>query len=336
MEASGARRPRRPAGPPRGPHRDHTGPLRGAAHDSGEIIGNHRRSNHTDGTDDPTVARGEAGGDARGDERAAENGGVEGAAGGRLRALLRRAPSWLLPLTLLLLLLLAYLAVPPVRRFLNEATVVLASAKLERIRAWLQHFGSLLPLAFVALLLLQVLLPPVPALLAMVVAVLAFGPLWGGLLAFAGALLAALAGYLVGRVLTPGARALPHGAPWRGFWTVALLRATPPLSSEAVALLAGALAMPPLAYALASALGLAALAALVALLAGEVERLRLGLLWATGIGGAGVALHLALRRWWPPAATSASPEGDAPSGAGGGAGGDRGPEAGRARGGSDA
>lgn len=94
--------------------------------------------------------------------------------------------------------------------------------------------------------------------------IVVFGPLRGGVLSYAGASIAAAAGYALGRAIGPrriarliGARSyrLQRRLQGRGSFAVALLRLVPVVSSTAVNLACGAARVPSAAYAAGTAIG---------------------------------------------------------------------------------
>ncbi|WP_045234482.1 TVP38/TMEM64 family protein [Deinococcus pimensis] len=222
-----------------------------------------------------------------------------GSTSGRPR---REVPEWLILLALVLTLGLVYALVPSAREATNEAVSVLVSGDRERIGVWVQGFGAWGPLTLLALNLLQTVLAFIPALPIMVVAVLAYGPVWGALLAWAGLLAAASLGYGLGKVfgdsvvrrhLRPESAARVRDVVERyGLWAVAVTRLTPLVPTDAVSILAGVAGMGFWRFLLASAAGTAPVCLLLALFGESFERL----LWA--LGGAtlvAVAAFLALR-----------------------------------------
>lgn len=200
----------------------------------------------------------------------------------------------------------AYLLSPSVRGFAHEAARVLSSGDLERIRGWLQGFGPWSLVVIIAILTIQPLLVVVPSVLMMIVAVLAYGPLWGGSLAWGGSILAALVGYGLGWSLHPvtvdrligrdAERRIEDALERYGFWSVVLFRVSPVLSTDAISIVAGLLEMRLDRYLLATALGFLPLAGAIALLGRDLEQLESILLWGTIASVTALALYIAFDR----------------------------------------
>jgi len=90
----------------------------------------------------------------------------------------------------------------------------------------------------------QTLLAFIPSVLIMVVSVLAYGPLWGGLLSWGGLVMAALVAYGIGRALGPVTvdrligrkteQKLKRFVERYGVWGIIVARISPALSTDAV------------------------------------------------------------------------------------------------------
>jgi uncharacterized membrane protein YdjX (TVP38/TMEM64 family) len=223
------------------------------------------------------------------------------------RSRFERSLSWIVPTTVIALGALAYLLLPTFRGFANEAFAVFTSGDLQRIQEWVQGFGAWSLLVIVIVLIVQPLLVVVPSALMMVVAVVAYGPVWGGLLAWGGSILAAVVGYGVGWALSPVTvdRLIGHEAEQRvesyveryGFWAVALFRVSPVLSTDAISIVAGLLEMRFGRYAAATALGFLPLAAAIALLGGDLDRMQTGLLWGTILSVVVFIAYIGIDQW---------------------------------------
>lgn len=201
----------------------------------------------------------------------------------------RSGLTWLIPLALLSLLLGLYLVLPGYRAFVDRAFDLIRLGESEELQEWIRGFGLWGPLLIVALMLAQTLLAFIPSLLIMVAAVLAYGPWWGGLLAWGGLLLAATLAYFIGRALGPVTvdRLIGHRAEQKleayveryGVWGVIVARVSPALSSDAVSYAAGLVRMRFERFILATAGGILPLAALISFLGEDWDRLRSGLIW---------------------------------------------------------
>jgi uncharacterized membrane protein YdjX (TVP38/TMEM64 family) len=199
--------------------------------------------------------------------------------------------TWLVPLGVIAALVLAYFVWPGFRSLVDEAYRVVQSGDRAQLEAWVSGFGAWGPVLIYALMVAQTLLAFIPSLLITVVPVLAYGPLWGGLLAWSGLLLAALVAYGIGRALGPVTveRFIGHKTERQiegfveryGVWGVVAARVSPALSTDAVSFVAGLVKMRLWRFALATALGTLPLVVLVAFLGSDLERLRGGLIWVS-------------------------------------------------------
>lgn len=213
----------------------------------------------------------------------------------------------MIPAAVLLLGVALYAALPGFRGFIHEAMSVLATGELARIRAWLQSFGPWSLVVILFILVVQPLLVVVPSVIMMVVAVLAYGSLWGGLLAWSGSILAALVGYGLGWALSPVTvdyligrgteREIARYVRRYGFWAVALFRVSPVLSTDAISIVAGLLEMRFWRYLAATALGFLPLAGAIAVLGGDLERMETALVWGSILSVAAFVVYVTLDHW---------------------------------------
>lgn len=118
-------------------------------------------------------------------------------------------PSRTLPvLPILLALLLAgvltgIFTFPGFKERVDGIYALLSSGNQQAIQAWVAGLGWLGPLSIIGLMIAQTLVSVVPMSLVMLVSVLAFGPVLGGLLGWVGAVIAAMVGYSLARLLGP-------------------------------------------------------------------------------------------------------------------------------------
>lgn len=113
------------------------------------------------------------------------------------RVLLLRA----LSLAPLIALGVAYCAAPRLRELLNQGTVRLVHGDLEGLRASARSLGPWAALFTTALMIVQALAAPIPAVLVTWTNSWLFGPFWGGWLSIASATLAALLCFALARAL---------------------------------------------------------------------------------------------------------------------------------------
>lgn len=199
--------------------------------------------------------------------------------------------TWVIPLAALAVLGLLYSAWPGFRAFTTDAYRVLGSGESDKIRGWVEGFGGWGFAVILTLMLFQTLVPFLPSVVTMVVAVLGYGPVRGGLLAWGGLLLAACLGYGIGRAFGPvtvdrliGAKAeqkMERFVDRYGVWAVIAARIAPMISTDAVSIVAGLAGMTFWRFLLATAAGTLPLAVLVAWLGADIQRLGSGLIWAS-------------------------------------------------------
>lgn len=215
-----------------------------------------------------------------------------------------RSPlTWLSPVVLAGLLVLAYFTWPAFRTLVDDGWRVASSGDAQEVRQWVDGFGAWGPIVFYGLMIMQVVVIFVPSVIMEIAAVMAYGPLWGMVLAWSGGIVAAVFGYGVGRMGTPvvdallssrGRNRVTRLVDRYGFWAVALVRFSPLLSSDAISLVAGLTEMRFATFAAATAIGMAPFAALLAILGGSFERLKIGFI---ALSSATIAVFLAYALW---------------------------------------
>lgn len=203
-----------------------------------------------------------------------------------------------------LLIGLGLVLVPDVRAWLWQAGTALFGSDDTKRRALVERLGIWGPLALLAGMLLQAVVPLLPATADVVLASLLYGFWWGFAIVYSGTLLGAALGYAVGRRWGSWAVRrlagesmtcrLEQFAEQRGVQAVVLVRLMPALKAEVMNLVAGAVGMAFWPFMAASALGALPATALVVWLAADPQRLFwgvLGLSLLVGLGALG-------RLWW--------------------------------------
>ncbi len=135
-----------------------------------------------------------------------------------------------------------------------------------------------------------------------IVAVLAYGGLWGVAISIATVVVASTVGYWVGSELSAQTIEKPVGRCTRdkveyyvgkyGMWPVVITRLAPFLSNDAISFVGGLLRMGYFRNIVATLLGTFPLAVLIAFLGEDSERLKTGLWLLSGIGAAAFVLWL--------------------------------------------
>lgn len=183
-----------------------------------------------------------------------------------------------------------YAVVPEFREGVHEAYTILTSEDEERTREWVSHFGVWGPVVILTAMVLQMFLFIVPNILLILICILSYGPVWGGLLAWSGIFLASTVGYFIGNRLSPvivdrlvsakTQRKLQNFISRYGTKAIFILRASS-LSNDGLSIVAGLLEMQYRRYITATLLGITPLITVLAIFGhnGKVEK---GLLWVGG------------------------------------------------------
>lgn len=198
----------------------------------------------------------------------------------------------------------SYFFVPSVNQFFSEAWDVLTSDDEAKIKSWIDQFGVMGPLVIIIAMTLQMFLLVIPTPLLMVVSVLAYGAIGGGILILVSVFVASSIGYAIGAYLgTPvverllGRKTEEKIASFiedYGFWTVIVTRLSPFLSNDAISLIGGMLRMGYWRFIAATMAGIFPLTVLIAYLGQNIERLKTGLIWGSIIS---IVLFAAFV-WW--------------------------------------
>lgn len=199
----------------------------------------------------------------------------------------------ILSIAVVVLLILFYFLIPGVQEFFNEAFNILTSNDKQRIKLWVDSFSWFGPALLILAMVAQMFFLVIPTLMLMVVCVLAYGPIWGSLIAFAAIYSASSVGYFIGRCFGPvlvekliGRKAKQKGSDFLisyGFWAIFITRINPFLSNDAVSLVSGILRMGYWKFIGASLAGIAPLIIFIAILGESTQKLQTGLLWCSVI-----------------------------------------------------
>ena len=138
----------------------------------------------------------------------------------------------------------------------------------------------------------------------MVVAILAYGPIWGSVIVFIAVYSASSVGYFIGKyvgtqfiVSLLGKKTLEKVSSFLedyGFWAVLITRINPFLSNDAISFVAGILKMNYWKFITATLIGITPLIALIAITGQNTDSLKTGLLW----GSLGSLLIFGGYIWW--------------------------------------
>lgn len=209
-----------------------------------------------------------------------------------------------LSITLVAGLVAAYFFIPEVQDFFNEAWQVLTSNDEERIRAWVDGFGWYGPLVLIIAMIAQMFLLVIPSVALMVVAILAYGPVWGSILVFAAVFCASSVGYFIGNLLgekfvlkllgKKNEQKVEGFLEDYGLWAVIITRINPFLSNDAISFVCGILKMNYWKFISATLIGIAPLTIFIAILGRNSDSLKTGLIWGSVVSLLGFGAYV----WW--------------------------------------
>jgi uncharacterized membrane protein YdjX (TVP38/TMEM64 family) len=180
-----------------------------------------------------------------------------------------------------------------------------SSQALEALRAALNRWGRLAPAVYVAAVVIEVLVAPIPGTLLYAPAGALFGGFLGGALSLLGNTIGASIACGVGSALGEGAlsrriegtklAAYRTAIQERGLWVVLLLRINPLTSSDLVSYMAGAVGVPIWRVTLGTFIGMAPLCFAQAYLAEQIFEILPGAVYV--LAAAGIIYVLALVIW---------------------------------------
>lgn len=201
-----------------------------------------------------------------------------------------RLPLWI-SLVVLGVLVTVYFFVPAFSQFCNEAWTVLTSNDESRINNWVSSFGWYGPLVLVLAMVAQMFLLVIPTIVLMIVAILAYGPLWGSVLVVVAVFVASTVGFGLGKyfgtffiVKLLGEKSMHKVSGFLdryGFWAVFITRLNPFLSNDAISFVAGILKMRYWKFMAATLSGITPLVFFLALTGKNTQSLKQGLLWGS-------------------------------------------------------
>lgn len=176
-----------------------------------------------------------------------------------------------------------YFLSPGFEQFVDEAYSLLTSGDEQRTRQWVSQFGFWGPAVILVVMILQMFLFIVPNILLILICILSYGPVWGGLLAWSGIFLASTVGYFLGNKLSSvivdrlvsvkTQEKLQDFISRYGMKAIFALRVSS-LSNDGLSLVAGLLKMSYRRFIVATLLGITPLIAVLAIFGhnGRVER----------------------------------------------------------------
>lgn len=199
-------------------------------------------------------------------------------------------------------LIASYFIFPEFKSTAQEGWQVLSSGDSKKISAWVSQFGFWGPFFIVVAMILQMFLLIINVVALMLVAILAYGPFWGSLIAIAAVLIASSTGYLIGLGIgkTGVSRIIGQKTEEKvsdfmdryGIWAIIIARISPFLSNDAVSFVAGFAQMGYFKFLLATFAGIFPLTILLAWLGQEFDRLKNGLIWISAISLVGFIVYV--------------------------------------------
>ncbi len=180
-----------------------------------------------------------------------------------------RARSWSKTWTvagLLALSVVLYLLVPAIGDKINRAFMLLSMGDVRALKAYILSFGIWAPVASALLMILQAIIAPLPAFLITLANGALFGTLWGGLLSWTSALLAAWVSFSIAEALgrpvverfvgRKGLQIADHFFKNHGKYAVLVARLIPIVPFDPISFGAGLTRMPLRDFALATGIGI--------------------------------------------------------------------------------
>lgn len=206
--------------------------------------------------------------------------------------------------TLLMGLVASYFIFPSYKEGVDKIFSILTSEDPELIREWVSQFGIWGPIVLIAAMVLQMFLFVVPNILLILICILSYGPVWGGLLAWVGIVLASTVGYLIGNKLSPvivhrlvsakTQETIKEYIRDYGMKAIFVLRLSS-FSNDGLSLVAGLLNMKFRKYIAATVMGITPLIAVLAIF-GKDAKIEKGLLWVGLVLLLGLAVYIIVDR----------------------------------------
>lgn len=190
---------------------------------------------------------------------------------------------------LALALVSCYFLIPAFQEQVNIAFDVLTGEDDDRIQQWVETFGFFGPLVIIVAMMLQMFLFVVPNILLMMIAIVSYGPFWGGVISFVGVFASSSLGYFVGsklsRVTLAKFVSLKNQEKIAAFirdYGVGSIITTRlcSFSNDSLSIVAGVLKMEYKKYIAATMLGITPLIVLLAIF-GNNEKIEVALIWVT-------------------------------------------------------
>ncbi|PTX21338.1 putative membrane protein YdjX (TVP38/TMEM64 family) [Pontibacter mucosus] len=190
-------------------------------------------------------------------------------------------------------LVASYFIFPGFQQGVQDGWEVLTSGNEQRISEWVSQFGFWGPFFIVAAMVAQMFLLVINVVALMLVAIIAYGPVWGSVIAVTAVAVASTVGYWIGRGLGEATvskligqkseRKVAGFMDKYGIWAIIIARISPFLSNDAVSLVAGLAGMGYFKFMAATLAGIVPLTILLAWLGEDNDRLMNGLIWVSAV-----------------------------------------------------
>lgn len=188
----------------------------------------------------------------------------------------------------------AYFLWPAFGETTREGWNVLLSGDQAKISGWVKQFGYWGPVFIILFMVLQMFMVVVNVVALIIIAILAYGPVWGSLIGFTGVMVASLIGYAIGywagsalvqKLLgEKTAKKVEEQVCRYGIWAIVIARLSPFISNDAISFIAGSTKLTFWKFIAATIGGIVPLIVLIAFLGGDIERMKTGLIWISVIG----------------------------------------------------
>ena len=193
--------------------------------------------------------------------------------------------------SLLGILVACYFTIPSFQGFIKEAFDILTSDDKEKISKWVAQFKLAGPLVLILVMVLQMFLFIIPNVFLMMIAIISYGPVWGGIISFLGVFASSSLGYVIGKYLGPvtvhklmSEKAQKKTSEFIKKYGVAAIAITriSSLSNDSLSIVAGLLKMSYRRYILATLIGISPLIVLLGIYGKDGKILR-SLIWIAAI-----------------------------------------------------
>lgn len=203
---------------------------------------------------------------------------------------IKRAPI-LSYISLAIIFAACYFFVPAFQQEIDTAFDVLTGEDDERIQQWVSHFGIMGPIVIILGMVVQMFLFVIPNVLLMMIAIVSYGPFWGGVISFVGVFAASSFGYYIGRNLSrvtvnkfvsvDNQHKISAFIQDYGVGAIMITRMSS-FSNDALSFVAGMLKMDYRKYILSTLIGITPLIILLAVF-GKNEKIEWALIWIAAV-----------------------------------------------------